>query len=89
MAKSTTDSFTTTLPMYSDQRHHRRPAAGFHPLCPIVGIAPGVATAPALIFVGVLMLSNIRDVDFSNMQETLPAFCTIIFVTNPRASSET
>ncbi len=47
---------------------------------PIVGIVPGAATAPALIFVGVLMLSNIRDVDFSNMVEALPAFCTVIFM---------
>lgn len=47
---------------------------------PVVSIVPGAATAPALIFVGVLMLSNIRDVDFSNMIEALPAFCTIIFM---------
>lgn len=47
---------------------------------PIVGIVPSAATAPALIFVGVLMLSNIRDVDFSDMSEALPAFCTIIFM---------
>lgn len=47
---------------------------------PIVGIVPGAATAPALIFVGILMLSNIRDVDFSDMTEALPAFCTIVFM---------
>lgn len=47
---------------------------------PVVSIVPGAATAPALIFVGTLMLSNIRDVDFSNMVEALPAFCTIIFM---------
>ena len=38
------------------------------------------ATAPALIFVGILMLSNIKDVDFSDMTEALPAFCTIVFM---------
>lgn len=47
---------------------------------PVVGIVPGAATAPALIFVGILMLSNIRDVDFSEMTEALPAFCTIVFM---------
>lgn len=47
---------------------------------PIVGIVPGAATAPALIFVGILMISNIKDVDFSEMTEALPAFCTIIFM---------
>lgn len=47
---------------------------------PVVGIVPGAATAPALIFVGILMLSNIRDVDFGDMSEALPAFCTIVFM---------
>ena len=47
---------------------------------PIVGIVPGAATAPALIFVGILMLSNIKDVDFSDMTEAVPAFCTIVFM---------
>lgn len=49
-------------------------------LAPIVGIVPGAATAPALIFVGILMLSNIRDVDFGDMTNALPAFCTIVFM---------
>ena len=47
---------------------------------PVVGCIPSAATAPALIFVGVLMLSNIRDVDFSKMEDALPAFCTIVFM---------
>lgn len=47
---------------------------------PVVGIVPGAATAPALIFVGILMLGNIRDVDFGEMTEALPAFCTIVFM---------
>ncbi|MBA4699960.1 MAG: NCS2 family permease [Ruminococcus sp.] len=47
---------------------------------PIVGIVPGAATAPALIFVGILMLSNVKDVDFSDMTNALPAFCTIVFM---------
>ena len=47
---------------------------------PFVGIVPAAATAPALIFVGILMLGNIKDVDFSDMTNALPAFCTIVFM---------
>ena len=47
---------------------------------PIVSIVPAAATAPALIFVGILMLGNIRDVDFSDMSNALPAFCTLVFM---------
>ena len=47
---------------------------------PIVGIVPGAATAPALIFVGILMFSNIKDIDFSDMTIALPAFCTAVFM---------
>lgn len=47
---------------------------------PVVGIVPSAATAPALIFVGILMLGNIKDVDFSEMSNALPAFCTIVFM---------
>ena len=47
---------------------------------PIVSIVPAAATAPALIFVGILMLGNIRDGDFSDMINALPAFCTIVFM---------
>lgn len=47
---------------------------------PIVSIVPAAATAPALIFVRILMLGNIRDVDFSDMSNALPAFCTIVFM---------
>ncbi len=49
-------------------------------LAPVVSIVPSAATAPALIFVGVLMLSNIKDVDFSDMTDAVPSFCTIIFM---------
>lgn len=47
---------------------------------PIVSIIPSAATAPALIFVGVQMLGSIKDVDFSDMTNALPAFCTIVFM---------
>ena len=47
---------------------------------PFVSVVPAAATAPALIFVGVLMLGNMKDVDFSDMTNALPAFCTIVFM---------
>ena len=47
---------------------------------PVVGIIPGAATAPALIFVGVMMLSSIKDVDFTDIRDALPSFCTIVFM---------
>ncbi|MCL2866031.1 MAG: NCS2 family permease [Lachnospiraceae bacterium] len=46
-------------------------------LAPFIALIPDVATAPALIFVGCLMMSGIKDVDFSNISEGLPAFLTI------------
>ena len=49
-------------------------------LATFVSAIPNAATAPALIFVGILMLGNIRDVDFSDMSNALPAFCTIVFM---------
>lgn len=47
---------------------------------PVVCVIPGAATAPALIFVGILMLSTIKDVSFEGMEHALPAFCTIVFM---------
>lgn len=47
---------------------------------PIIQIIPSAATAPALIFVGVQMLGNIRELNFENITELLPAFMTIIMI---------
>ena len=49
-------------------------------IAPIVGIIPSAATAPALVFVGVLMLSSIKDLDFSDMSEAIPSFVTVSFM---------
>ncbi|WBW96785.1 NCS2 family permease [Oceanirhabdus sp. W0125-5] len=43
----------------------------------IVGIVPAQATAPALIVVGVLMMESIKDVDFTDLSEAVPAFLTV------------
>lgn len=47
---------------------------------PIIGAVPAVATAPALIIVGALMLQNVRDLDFDDMSEVIPAFLTMIMM---------
>ncbi|GFP74959.1 NCS2 family permease [Clostridium fungisolvens] len=43
----------------------------------VVGIIPSSATSPALIIVGVLMLSAVKDIDFSDFTEAVPVFFTI------------
>lgn len=48
-------------------------------ITPIVGMIPSEATAPALIVIGLLMLSGITEIDFSDFTEAFPAFATIIF----------
>lgn len=49
-------------------------------LSPIASIIPAAATAPALIFVGVLMLKNFAKVDMSDMQSAVPAFLTLVMM---------
>ncbi len=45
---------------------------------PIFLAIPGAATAPVLVIVGVFMISPIRDIDFENYSEAIPAFITLI-----------
>ncbi|MEW8959316.1 MAG: NCS2 family permease [Moorella sp. (in: firmicutes)] len=47
---------------------------------PLVSIVPAVATAPALIIVGIFMMEPIMKIDFSNFLEAAPAFLTIIMM---------
>lgn len=44
---------------------------------PIFVAIPSCATAPALIYVGYLMLSTVKDIEFNNITEGVPAFLTI------------
>ncbi|WP_202976494.1 NCS2 family permease [Anaerophilus nitritogenes] len=46
---------------------------------PIAGMIPAAATAPALILIGLLMLSGMSEIDYSDFTEAFPAFATIIF----------
>lgn len=45
---------------------------------PLFIAIPGSATAPALILVGLFMLSPIKELDLSDYSESIPAFITIL-----------
>ncbi len=45
---------------------------------PIAGIVPAQATASALIVVGFLMMTVVKDIPFDDFSEAFPAFVTII-----------
>src|SRR5699024_2041478 len=47
-------------------------------ITPLIVIMPTEATAPALILVGVMMLSAVKNINFSDHTESLPAFITIV-----------
>ena len=47
-------------------------------LLPLFAFIPTAAAASALIYVGVLMMSNVINVDFKNVKNAIPAFMTII-----------
>lgn len=49
-------------------------------LSPLASIIPSQATAPALVFVGVLMLKNFSKVDMTDMRSAVPAFLTLIMM---------
>ena len=49
-------------------------------VAPVVGAIPAAATAPALILVGVLMLSHVTEIDWSDMAVAVPAFLTITMI---------
>jgi len=49
-------------------------------LTPLASVVPSCATAPALIYVGVLMLGNFKNVDMTDMKSAAPAFLTLIMM---------
>lgn len=48
-------------------------------ITPIAGMIPSEATAPALILIGLLMISGIKNIEFDDFTEAFPAFATITF----------
>jgi AGZA family xanthine/uracil permease-like MFS transporter len=49
-------------------------------LGPLAAAVPGYATAPVLLMVGVSMFQSISTLDFSSVEDALPAFVTIILI---------
>lgn len=49
-------------------------------LAPLAQSVPGFATAPALLFVGVLMIQGIVHIDWDDITEAVPAFLTLVFM---------
>lgn len=47
---------------------------------PIFGMVPSEATAPALIIVGLFMMSPIKEIDLEDFTEAIPAFLTIVMM---------
>ena len=46
-------------------------------LSPIAQLVPGCATAAALIYVGLLMMGSIRNIDWNDFKISVPAFLTL------------
>ena len=49
-------------------------------LSPLFLLIPSAATAPALIFVGFLMMKPVTEIDFSDPTEGIPAFLAIVIM---------
>ncbi len=49
-------------------------------LAPVAQIIPNQATAPALVLVGYLMFTLVKDIDVSNVEDGIPALLTIILM---------
>lgn len=50
------------------------------PLAPLVGAIPSAATAPALIFVGALMMTTIREIDWDDVSVSVASFLTLLAI---------
>ena len=49
-------------------------------LSPLASLVPGVATAPALVLVGYLMFTLVKDINVADIEDGLPALLTIILM---------
>ena len=47
---------------------------------PFIGLIPAVATAPILVLVGALMLTEIRNISFDDYTDVIPAFLTMFMM---------
>jgi AGZA family xanthine/uracil permease-like MFS transporter len=49
-------------------------------LAPVAGAVPAYATAPALVFVAVLFAKDLKDVEWNDVTEALPALVTALAI---------
>ncbi len=49
-------------------------------LAPLVSAVPSAATAPALIAVGIMMLSAFKEIAWDNLEDAIPAFFASVFM---------
>lgn len=49
-------------------------------LSPLAGIVPTQATAPALIAVGIMMMASFKEIDWTDLDEAIPAFFAGFFM---------
>ena len=49
-------------------------------LATFVSAVPFAATAPALVSVGIMMVSSFKDIEWNNLDEAIPAFFAGIFM---------
>ena len=49
-------------------------------LAPVIGLVPAAATAPALIAVGIMMMSSFKEIEWDKLEEAIPAFFAGVFM---------
>lgn len=49
-------------------------------LAPVAGLVPAAATAPALIVVGIMMMSAFKEITWDDLDEAIPAFFAGVFM---------
>src|SRR5690606_32437198 len=49
-------------------------------LAPLTEVVPFEAATPALVIVGFLMMTQVKEIDFSNFEVAIPAFLTIVLM---------
>lgn len=49
-------------------------------LAPLFAVVPSEAAAPALVIVGFLMMSQVKNIEWDDMEVALPAFLTIVLM---------
>ena len=62
------------------QRGHRRAVPARHLLRPAGRRVPSEAAAPALVLVGFLMMPQVKDIDWDDLEIAIPAFLTIVLM---------